>query len=59
MEVIKVEGTVAVFLSEYFGNLGILEFVSEEGPFVAKSNHVFDTLFTFHFERYGGGDLRG
>jgi len=59
MEMIKVEGGVAVLLSEYFGDIDGFEFGSEKGPLVAKSDHVFNTLLTFHFERCGGGDLRG
>ena len=57
MEVVKVKGGVTIFLSEYFGNRGILEFVIEEGPLVAKSDHVFDTFLMFLLERYGGGGL--
>ena len=57
MEVIKVEGGITVFLSEYFGDRSILELVIEEGPLVTESDHVFDTFFTFLLERYGGGVL--
>jgi len=59
MEMIEVEGGVAVFLSECFGNSGGCEFVSEESPLVAKLDHVFDTFFTLLLERCGGGGLRG
>jgi len=59
VEVIEVEGSIAVFLSEYFGDINGFEFVSEKGPFVSKSDHVFDTFFTLLLERYGGGGLRG
>ena len=57
MEVVKVEGGVAVLLSEDFGDSDILEFVIEVGPFVVKSNHVFDTFLMLLLERYGGGGL--
>ena len=59
MEMIEVEGSVAVFLSEHSGDDGILEFVVEEGPFIVESDHGFDTFFTLLLERYGGGGLRG
>jgi len=59
MEMIEIEGGVAVFLSEYLGNVNILEFASEGFPLVVESNHVFDTFLTFLLERYGGGVLRG
>jgi len=57
MEVVEVESGVAVFLSEYFSNVNILEFVVEEGPFVIESDHGFNTFFTLLLERYGGGGL--
>ena len=57
MEMVKVEGGVAVLLSEHFGDWSILELVVKEGPLVAKSGHVFDIFFMFLLERYGGGDL--
>jgi len=59
MEVVEVKGGVAVLLSEYFGNSDVLEFVIEEDPFVVKSDHGFNTLFTLLLERCGGGGLRG
>jgi len=59
MEVIEVEGGIAIFLPEYSGDGGSCEFISEKGPLVAKSDHVFDTFLTLLFERYGGGVLRG
>ena len=59
MEVIEVKGGIAVFLSEHFGDGGVLEFVVKEGPLVTKSDHVFDTFLTFLLERRGGGVLRG
>jgi len=57
VEMVKVEGGVAVFLSEYSGDRSVLEFVVEEGPFVAKLDHVFNTFLTFLLEQYGGGGL--
>jgi len=57
MEVIEVEGGVAVFLSECFGDINGFEFVGKEGPLVAKSDHVLDTFFTLLLEQYGGGGL--
>ena len=59
MEMIKVKGGVTVFLSEYSSNRSILEPVIEEGPLVAKSDHVFDTFFMLLLERCGGGGLGG
>jgi len=59
MEVVKVEGGIAIFLSEYLGDIDILESFVEEGPFVVESDHGFNTFFTFPLERCGGGDLRG
>jgi len=59
MEMIKVEGGIAVFLPECSGNGDVFEFISEEIPFVVKPDHDFDAFFTFLLERYGGGDLRG
>jgi len=34
MEVVEVEGGVAVLLSEHLGDGNVLEFVIEKGPFV-------------------------
>ena len=59
MEVVKVKGGIAVFLSEYFGDVDVSEFIVEEGPFVIESDHGFDAFFTLLLERCGGGDLRG
>ena len=59
MEVVEVKGGVTVLLSEYSCNVNSFEFIGEEGPFVAKSGHVFDTLLTLLLERCGGGGLRG
>jgi hypothetical protein len=59
MEMIEVEGGVAVFLSEQSGDVNVLKFGVEEDPFVVESDHVFDTLFTLLLERYGGGGRRG
>ena len=59
MEVVKVEGGIAVFLSEHLGDIDILEFIVEEGPFVVESDHGFNTFFTLLLERCGGGGLGG
>jgi len=59
MEMVKVEGGIAVFLSEYFCDSDVFEFVVEEGPFVIESDHGFDAFFTLLLERCGGGGLRG
>ena len=59
MEVVKVESGIAVFLSEYSGDVNSFEFIGEEGPLVAESDHGFDTFLTLHFERCGGCGLRG
>jgi len=59
MEMVKVEGGIAIFLSEHLGDGNVLEFVVEEGPFVIESDHGFDAFFTLLLERCGGGDLRG
>jgi len=59
MEVIEVKGGIAVFLSECSGDGGSCEFISKEGPFVVKSDHIFDAFLTLLLERYGGGVLRG
>jgi len=57
VEVVKVEGGIAIFSSEHSGNSDVLEFIVEYGPLVAKSDHVFDTFFTLPLERYGDGGL--
>jgi len=59
MEMVKVEGGIAVFLSEHFCDSDVFEFVVEVGPFVIESDHDFDAFFTFLLERCGGGGLRG
>jgi len=59
MEMVKVEGGIAVFLSEHFCNSDVFEFVVEKGPFVIELDHGFDTFFTLLLERCGGGGLRG
>jgi len=59
MEVVKVEGGIAIFLSKYLGDIDILESFVEEGPFVIESDHGFNAFLTLLLERYGGGDLRG
>jgi len=55
VEVVEIEGGIAVLLSEYFSNWNVLEIIVEEGPLVTKSDHVLDTLLTFLLERCGGG----
>jgi len=57
VEVVKVKGGIAVFLSEHSGNRSVLELIIEEGPLIAKSDHIFDTLLTFLLEQCGGGGL--
>jgi len=59
VEVIEIEGSVAIFLSEHSGDGGILEPVIKEGPLVAKLDHVFDTFLMLLLEQYGGGGLKG
>jgi len=50
MEVIEVEGGIAILLSEYSCDSGILEPVVKEGPLVAKLDHSFDTFLTLLLE---------
>ena len=57
MEVVKIEGGIAVLLSEHPGDRGVLEPIVEEGPFVTKLDHIFDALLTFLLERCRGGGL--
>jgi len=59
MEMVKVEGGIAIFLSEHLGDVNVLEFVVEEGPFVIELDHGFDAFFMLLLERCGGGGLRG
>jgi len=59
MEMVEVEGGIAVFLSKHLGNGGILEPIVEDGPFVAKSDHGFSAFLTLLLERCGGCGLRG
>jgi len=59
MEVVEIEGGSAVFLPEDFGDGDVLESITEVGPFVVESDHVFDALLTLLLERYGGGGLGG
>jgi len=58
VEVIEVEGGIAVFLSECFCDGDGCEFVRKEGPLVAKLDHVFNAFFTLLLEQCGGGVLR-
>jgi len=57
VEMVKIEGGGTVFLPEGSGNGDVLESVIEVGPFVVKSDHVFDTFLTLLLERCGGGGL--
>jgi len=59
VEVVEIEGGVAVLLSEHPGNRGILEPIIKESPLVTKSDHIFNALLTFLLERCGGGGLGG
>ena len=56
---VEVEGGIAVFLSEYLGNVDVFEFIAEEGPFVIESDHGFNAFLTLLLERCGGGGLGG
>ena len=58
MEMIEVKSGIAIFLSEYLGNIDVLESFVEEGPFVIESDHGFNAFLTLLLERCGGGDLR-
>ena len=57
MEMVKVEGGIAIFLPEHLGNGNVLEFVVEESPFIVESDHGFNAFFTLLFEQCGGGGL--
>jgi len=59
VKVVEIEGGGAIFLSEDSGDGDVFESISEVGPFVVESDHVFDALFTLLLERYGGGGLGG
>jgi len=59
MEMVEVEGGIAILLPERFGDSNVLEFVVEEGPFIVESDHGFNAFFTLLLERCGGGGLRG
>jgi len=59
VEMVEIEGGSTVFLSEDFCDGGVLEFVTEVGPFVIESDHVFDAFLTLLLERCGGGGLGG
>jgi len=59
VEVVEVEGGIAVFLSEYSGDIDVFEFIVEEDPFVIESDHGSNAFLTLLLERCGGGDLRG
>jgi len=57
VEMVQVEGGIAVFSSEHSGDCDVLEPFIEDGPLVAESDHVFDAFLTFLLERYGDGGL--
>jgi len=57
IEVVKVEGGVAIFLSEHLGNCGVLEPSAEDSPLVTESDHIFDTFLTLLLEQCEGGGL--
>jgi len=59
MEVVEVEGGIAILLSERFGDGNVLEFVVEKGLLIVESNHGFNAFFTLLLERCEGGGLRG
>ena len=59
MEMVEVEGGIAILLSECLGDGNVFEFAIEEGPFIVESNHGFNTFLTLLLERCGGGGLRG
>jgi len=59
MEMVKVEGGIAILLSEHPGDSDVLESVVEEGPFSVESDHGFNAFFTLLLERCGGGGLGG
>jgi len=50
MEMVKVEGGIAILLSEHLGDSNVLEFVVEGGPFIVESDHGFNTFFTLLLE---------
>jgi len=57
MEMIKVEGGIAILLSEHSSDCDVLELIIEKGPLVTKSDHVFKTFLMLLLEQYGGGGL--
>ena len=50
VEVIEIEGGIAILLSEHSSDVDGFESITDYGPFVAKSDHIFDALFTFLLE---------
>jgi len=50
MEMVEVEGGIAILLSERLGDGNVLEFVVEEGPFIVESDHSFNAFFTLLLE---------
>jgi len=59
MEMVKVEGGIAILLSEHSGDDSVLEFVVEDSPFIVEVDHGFNAFFTLLLERCGGDGLRG
>jgi len=57
MEVIEVEGGIAVLLSEHPGNGSVLELSTVDGPLVTKPSYVLNTFLTLLLEQYRGGGL--
>jgi len=50
VEMVEVEGGIAVFSSEHPGDCNVLEPIVEDGPLVAESDHILDTFFTLLLE---------
>jgi len=57
VEMVEVEGGIAVLSSEHSGDCGVFELIVKDGPLVTKSDYVFDTFFTLLLERYGDSGL--
>jgi len=57
VEVVEVEGGIAVFSSEHSGDCDVLEPIIEDGPLVAEPDHILDAFLTLLLERYGDGGL--
>jgi len=57
VEMVEVKDGIAVFLSEHPGDIDGFEPITDYGPPITKSDHIFDALLTFLLEQYGGGVL--